>query len=88
LEFNGDIFKAMLVQWICSSNISFTIVEHHAFQLLLTYLLTTPLTYSLSLTLPRSSSTIMNWILETFKVEQQCIIDLLSDVPYKIHFSF
>ncbi|RPB05419.1 hypothetical protein L873DRAFT_1635050, partial [Choiromyces venosus 120613-1] len=88
LEFNNDIFKAMLVWWICSNNISFEIVEHHAFWVLLTYLLTTSLTSGLSLTLPRSSSTITNWILETFNVKQQCIIDLLSDVPYKIHFSF
>ena|SRR5437899_666103 len=39
IEFNSDIFKALLVQWICSSNISFAIVEHNQFRVLLTYLL-------------------------------------------------
>lgn len=38
IKFNSDIFKALLVQWICSSNISFAIVEHNHFRLLLTYL--------------------------------------------------
>ena len=39
IEFNSDIFKALLIRWICSSNISFRIVEHHSFRQLLTYLL-------------------------------------------------
>ena len=39
IEFNSDIFKALLVQWICSSNISFAVVEHNHFRVPLTYLL-------------------------------------------------
>jgi len=39
IEFNSDVFKALLIRWICSSNISFAIVEHHPFRQLLTYLL-------------------------------------------------
>jgi len=39
IEFNSDVFKALLIRWICSSNISFAIVEHYPFRQLLTYLL-------------------------------------------------
>jgi len=42
----------------------------------------------LNLTLPCSSTTIMNWILETFRVAQIRQLYLLSTVTYKIHFSF
>jgi len=38
IEFNSDVFKAPWIRWICSSNISFAIVEHHRFRQLLTYL--------------------------------------------------
>ena len=118
IEFNSDIFKALLIRWICSSNISFAIVEHHAFRQLLTYLLASvcflnylsiyislynllcrlitnkenktqvSLISGLNLTLPRSSTTITNWILDTFKIAKARLITLLSNVTYKIHFSF
>jgi len=47
-----------------------------------------PLTSGLNLTLLRSSTTITNWILDTFRIAKAQLIVLLSKVPYKIHFSF
>ena len=39
IEFNKDIFKAVLIQWIYINNISFRVVEQRSFRLLLMYLL-------------------------------------------------
>jgi len=47
-----------------------------------------PFTSGLNLTLPRSSTTITNWILDTFRIAKAQLILLLSKVPYKIHFGF
>jgi hypothetical protein len=38
IEFNKDIFKAVLIQWIYIDNISFRVVEQRSFHLLLSYL--------------------------------------------------
>ena len=39
IEFNKDIFKAVVIQWIYIYNISFRVVEQRSFRLLLMYLL-------------------------------------------------
>jgi len=40
IQFNSDIFKAMLVRWIYVTNTPFFVVEDPTFHILLTYLLT------------------------------------------------
>lgn len=40
------------------------------------------------MTLPQLSSTITNWILDTFNIVRARLILLLSNISYKIHFSF
>lgn len=39
LQFNSDLFKALLVQWIYANNISFRVVEQPTFRLILGYLM-------------------------------------------------
>ena len=40
------------------------------------------------MTLPQLSSTITNWILDTFNIVKARLILLLSNISYKIHISF
>jgi hypothetical protein len=39
LQFNSDLFKALLIRWICFNNISFRVVEQPTCRLLLSYLM-------------------------------------------------
>ncbi|RPB00907.1 hypothetical protein L873DRAFT_1764726 [Choiromyces venosus 120613-1] len=63
--FNRDVFHSLLLCWIVVNNISFLKIEQHSFRVLLNYLLACNASYTeMSRTLPNSSNTIKNWILE------------------------
>ncbi|KAF8418288.1 hypothetical protein EV426DRAFT_619566 [Tirmania nivea] len=58
IQFNSDVFKQLLVQWMVLSNISFRQVEESSFRLLLSYLASVSASYTaIPRCLPHSGNT-------------------------------
>ena len=88
IQFNIDVFKQLLIQWIISSHISFRQVEEPDFRLLLSYLASVSASYtSIPSSLPRSGNTVPAWAMQLFGEQKQLMIRLLKQA-HVVHFSF
>ena len=88
IQFNKDIFKQLLIQWIVLCHISFHQVEQPSFRLLLSYLSATSASYTaIPQSLSRSSTTLRTWTIQLFNQQKQVLI-LLLESPSVIHFTF
>ncbi|RPB28790.1 hypothetical protein L211DRAFT_763439, partial [Terfezia boudieri ATCC MYA-4762] len=62
IQFNSNVFKQLLIQWIVCCHISFHQVEQPSFRLLLNYLTAVSASYTaIPKSLPRSSNTVRTW---------------------------
>ncbi|RPB22507.1 hypothetical protein L211DRAFT_788718, partial [Terfezia boudieri ATCC MYA-4762] len=67
IQFNSDVFKQLLVQWMVFSNISFRQVEETSFRLLLSYLTSVSASYTaIPRCLPRSGNTVRTWTMQIY----------------------
>ena len=88
IQFNLDVFKQLLTQWIITSNTSFHQVEDPTFRSLLSYLAAVNATYTaIPQCLPPSGNTIRNWIMQTFLEQKQVLTQELMNT-HTVHFSF
>ncbi|RPB21008.1 hypothetical protein L211DRAFT_756219, partial [Terfezia boudieri ATCC MYA-4762] len=88
IQFNSNIFKQLLIQWIVLCHISFRQVEQLSFCLLLSYLSSISTSYTaIPQCLPCSGTTVCNWTMQLFLQQKQALIQLLES-HYILHFSF
>ena len=88
LQFNSDIFKQLMVQWMVECHVSFRQVEEPSFRLLMSYLAAITASYtSIPNCLPCSGNTIRSWTMQMFS-HQKTIFISRSKQTHVVHFSF
>ena len=88
INFNIDIFKQLLLQWMVHYHVSFRQVEEPTFRLLLTYLCSISASHiAISRALPKSGNTIRAWLLSFYTNQKNFLISYFSNV-HIVHFTF
>ncbi|RPA94837.1 hypothetical protein L873DRAFT_1700097, partial [Choiromyces venosus 120613-1] len=84
-----DIFKQLLIRWIYVTNTAFYAVEDPTFHILLHNLLScASRPNGLRNTLPKSSTTITNWIMLLYRDSSIAVRNYFKVLPFRIHLSF
>ena len=88
IQFNLEVFKQLLAQWMVGSNISFRQVEDPQFRLLLSYLTSVSSSYvAIPKCLPKSGNTVRAWLLAMYNEQKDFLIQGFKDIN-QVHFSF
>ena len=88
INFNIDIFKQILIQWIVTCHISFNQVQEPSFRLLLSYLTSVSSSHiAIPRALPKSGNTIRTWLMHFYSEHKNMLISYFTSINI-VHFTF
>lgn len=88
IQFNLDVFKQLLTQWMVGSNVSFHQVQDPSFRLLLSYLTAVNASYTaIPSCLPRCGITVRAWIVGMYTQQKQKLMKELDNAN-KVNFTY
>jgi len=89
IDFNADVFYSMLIHWIATASIPFSVCNQPAFRTLLAYLgACQPNLHVITKVIPKSGHTLRRWLDEFYATMFRMVKQSVQSAICRIHFSF